>query len=152
MLYFADRDRIAGSSMFSPLTYFFCWWASWYYLLYLFLDIWTRKQWENHPSTSCYCRSAGNSSIRSFPIINSWSWTFILCKPVFGINMLFCYDVQKLGGNAMLVDAEHAFDPAYSKALGVDVENLIVCQPDHGEMALESNIFAFNIIGLECIR
>lgn len=40
----------------------------------------------------------------------------------------------------MLVDAEHAFDPAYSKALGVDVENLIVCQPDHGEMALESNI------------
>ncbi|KAM1166458.1 hypothetical protein ACFX2G_026193 [Malus domestica] len=44
---------------------------------------------------------------------------------------------EKLGGNAMLVDAEHAFDPAYSKALGVDVENLIVCQPDHGEMALE---------------
>lgn len=40
----------------------------------------------------------------------------------------------------MLVDAEHAFDPAYSKALGVDVENLIVCQPDHGEMALESKI------------
>ena len=49
--------------------------------------------------------------------------------------------VQKLGGNAMLVDAEHAFDPAYSKAVGVDVENLIVCQPDHGEMALESNTF-----------
>ncbi|XP_028953490.1 DNA repair protein recA homolog 1, chloroplastic-like [Malus domestica] len=46
--------------------------------------------------------------------------------------------VEKLGGNAMLVDAEHAFDPAYSKALGVDVENLIVCQPDHGEMALEN--------------
>lgn len=42
----------------------------------------------------------------------------------------------------MLVDAEHAFDPAYSKALGVDVENLIVCQPDNGEMALESKIFA----------
>ena len=40
----------------------------------------------------------------------------------------------------MLVDAEHAFDPAYSKALGVDVENLIVCQPDNGEMALESNL------------
>lgn len=50
-------------------------------------------------------------------------------------------EVQKLGGNAMLVDAEHAFDPAYSKAVGVDVENLIVCQPDHGEMALESNTF-----------
>ena len=38
----------------------------------------------------------------------------------------------------MLVDAEHAFDAAYSKSLGVDVENLIVCQPDNGEMALES--------------
>lgn len=52
----------------------------------------------------------------------------------------YMVNMQKLGGNAMLVDAEHAFDPAYSKALGVDVENLIVCQPDHGEMALESNI------------
>lgn len=47
-------------------------------------------------------------------------------------------EVQKLGGNAMLVDAEHAFDPTYSKALGVDIENLIVCQPDSGEMALEN--------------
>lgn len=42
----------------------------------------------------------------------------------------------------MLVDAEHAFDPAYSKSLGVDVENLIVCQPDNGEMALESKLFS----------
>lgn len=54
--------------------------------------------------------------------------------------------VQKLGGNAMLVDAEHAFDPAYSKALGVDVENLIVCQPDNGEMALESNPKTFLLL------
>ncbi|XP_056699199.1 DNA repair protein recA homolog 1, chloroplastic isoform X2 [Spinacia oleracea] len=46
-------------------------------------------------------------------------------------------EIQKMGGNAMLVDAEHAFDAAYSKSLGVDVENLIVCQPDNGEMALE---------------
>ena len=52
------------------------------------------------------------------------------------------FNMQKLGGNAMLVDAEHAFDPAYSKALRVDIENLIVCQPDNGEMALESNHFA----------
>lgn len=44
----------------------------------------------------------------------------------------------------MLVDAEHAFDAAYSKALGVDVENLIVCQPDNGEMALESKIHTFS--------
>ncbi|CAH8346940.1 unnamed protein product [Eruca vesicaria subsp. sativa] len=47
-------------------------------------------------------------------------------------------EVQKLGGNAMLVDAEHAFDPSYSKALCVDVENLIVCQPDNGEMAFKT--------------
>eukprot|EP01018_Ginkgo_biloba_P030996 Gb_04036 [translate_table: standard] len=47
-------------------------------------------------------------------------------------------EVQKLGGNAMLVDAEHVFDACYSKALGVDVESLIVCQPDSGEMALET--------------
>lgn len=40
----------------------------------------------------------------------------------------------------MLIDAEHAFDPAYSKALGVDVESLIVCQPDSGEMALEGKL------------
>lgn len=52
----------------------------------------------------------------------------------------------------MLVDAEHAFDPAYSKALGVDVENLIVCQPDHGEMALESNVvFALHVFVLELV-
>jgi len=48
----------------------------------------------------------------------------------------------------MLVDAEHAFDPAYSKALGVDVENLIVCQPDNGEMALESNIASLGYVVL----
>ncbi|KAG0616502.1 hypothetical protein M758_5G120500 [Ceratodon purpureus] len=47
-------------------------------------------------------------------------------------------EIQKQGGNAMLVDAEHCFDPYYSKNLGVDVENLIVCQPDSGEMALET--------------
>ena len=51
----------------------------------------------------------------------------------------------------MLVDAEHAFDPAYSKALGVDVENLIVCQPDNGEMALESNIASHGYVVLQRI-
>lgn len=51
----------------------------------------------------------------------------------------------------MLVDAEHAFDPAYSKALGVDVENLIVCQPDNGEMALESNIVSHGYVVLQRI-
>ncbi|MEN9214735.1 MAG: recombinase RecA [Gloeomargarita sp. DG02_4_bins_56] len=46
-------------------------------------------------------------------------------------------EVQKRGGVAAFVDAEHAIDPAYAQALGVDVENLLVSQPDHGEAALE---------------
>src|ERR1700694_4499420 len=44
---------------------------------------------------------------------------------------------QKAGGTAAFIDAEHALDPAYARALGVDVDNLIVSQPDHGEQALE---------------
>ncbi|WP_448572340.1 recombinase RecA [Trichothermofontia sp.] len=46
-------------------------------------------------------------------------------------------EVQKAGGIAAFVDAEHALDPTYSAALGVDIENLLVSQPDTGEMALE---------------
>ncbi len=46
-------------------------------------------------------------------------------------------EAQKLGGEAAFIDAEHALDPVYSKNLGVDIENLIVSQPDTGEQALE---------------
>jgi recombination protein RecA len=44
---------------------------------------------------------------------------------------------QKLGGQAAFIDAEHALDPAYARKLGVDVDNLLVSQPDNGEQALE---------------
>lgn len=44
---------------------------------------------------------------------------------------------QKNGGYAAFIDAEHALDPVYAKALGVDIENLILSQPDSGEQALE---------------
>ncbi len=44
---------------------------------------------------------------------------------------------QKTGGMAAFVDAEHALDPGYAKKLGVDVDNLLVSQPDYGEQALE---------------
>ncbi len=44
---------------------------------------------------------------------------------------------QKLGGTAAYIDAEHAMDPAYSRQLGVDVDNLLISQPDSGEEALE---------------
>ena len=46
-------------------------------------------------------------------------------------------EVQKLGGEAAFIDAEHALDPVYAKALGVDIDNLLVSQPDSGEQALE---------------
>lgn len=46
-------------------------------------------------------------------------------------------EAQKLGGAAAFIDAEHALDPAYARKLGVDVDNLIVSQPDNGEQALE---------------
>ncbi|MGB3404087.1 MAG: recombinase RecA [Microcoleaceae cyanobacterium] len=46
-------------------------------------------------------------------------------------------EIQKAGGVAAFVDAEHALDPTYAAALGVDIENLLVSQPDTGEMALE---------------
>ena len=46
-------------------------------------------------------------------------------------------EAQKLGGVAAFIDAEHALDPVYAKRLGVDVDNLIVSQPDTGEQALE---------------
>ena len=46
-------------------------------------------------------------------------------------------EVQKLGGDAAFIDAEHALDPVYAKNLGVDTNNLLVSQPDCGEQALE---------------
>src|SRR5699024_8992066 len=46
-------------------------------------------------------------------------------------------EAQKVGGVCAIIDAEHAFDPTYAKKLGVDVDNLIISQPDYGEQGLE---------------
>src|SRR5881628_1800312 len=46
-------------------------------------------------------------------------------------------EAQKMGGMAAFIDVEHALDPAYARKLGVDVDNLLVSQPDYGEQALE---------------
>ena len=46
-------------------------------------------------------------------------------------------EAQKLGGYAAFIDAEHALDPVYARKLGVDVDNLLISQPDNGEQALE---------------
>jgi recombination protein RecA len=53
------------------------------------------------------------------------------------ITLQVIAEAQKTGGMAAFVDAEHALDPGYAKKLGVDVDNLIVSQPDYGEQALE---------------
>src|SRR5665647_299810 len=46
-------------------------------------------------------------------------------------------EVQRAGGTAAFIDAEHALDPSYAKRIGVDIENLLLSQPDNGEQALE---------------
>jgi recombination protein RecA len=53
------------------------------------------------------------------------------------ITLQVIAEAQKVGGMAGFVDAEHALDPSYAKKLGVDVDNLLVSQPDYGEQALE---------------
>ena len=53
------------------------------------------------------------------------------------ITLQVIAEAQRVGGTAAFIDAEHALDPIYAKKLGVDVENLLVSQPDHGEQALE---------------
>ncbi|MDH5662334.1 MAG: recombinase RecA, partial [Elusimicrobiota bacterium] len=53
------------------------------------------------------------------------------------LSLQIVANAQKLGGTAAFVDAEHAMDPTYAKKLGVDIENLLISQPDNGEQALE---------------
>lgn len=53
------------------------------------------------------------------------------------LSLQIIANAQRLGGTAAFVDAEHAMDPTYAKKLGVDIENLLVSQPDNGEQALE---------------
>jgi recombination protein RecA len=53
------------------------------------------------------------------------------------ITLQIIAEAQKAGGLAAFVDAEHALDPGYAKKLGVDIDNLLISQPDYGEQALE---------------
>ena len=55
-------------------------------------------------------------------------------------------ECQKMGGEAAFIDVEHALDPVYARALGVDVDSLLVSQPDTGEQALE----IMEALGVEC--
>ena len=58
---------------------------------------------------------------------------------------------QRAGGNAAFIDAEHALDPVYAKALGVDIDNFLVSQPDTGEQALEITDMLVRSGGLDII-
>ena len=60
-------------------------------------------------------------------------------------------EVQKKGGYVAFIDAEHALDPKYAKALGVDVDNLILSQPDTGEQALEITEALIRSGSVDCI-
>jgi len=60
-------------------------------------------------------------------------------------------EAQRAGGNAAFVDAEHALDPTYASHLGVDIENLVVSQPDYGEQALEISQALVNSQALDVI-
>ncbi|QPL04780.1 MULTISPECIES: recombinase RecA [Actinomyces] len=60
-------------------------------------------------------------------------------------------NAQRAGGNAAFIDAEHALDPVYAKALGVDTDNLLVSQPDTGEQALEIADMLIRSGGLDII-
>ena len=53
------------------------------------------------------------------------------------IALQIAAEAQKNGGQIAMIDAEHALDPIYARALGIDTNNLIVSQPDNGEMELE---------------
>lgn len=56
-------------------------------------------------------------------------------KTTLTLNILA--NAQKTGGNAAFIDAEHSFDPVYARKIGVDLDNLLISQPDNGEQALE---------------
>ncbi len=53
------------------------------------------------------------------------------------MHFIFLAQTQKMGGEVAFIDAEHALDPYMQRALGVDIDSLLVSQPDNGEQALE---------------
>lgn len=68
-----------------------------------------------------------------------------------GITLEVIAQVQKAGGNVALIDAEHALNPEMAKLIGVDVDNLLICQPDNGEEAFEIARALMKTNMLDCI-
>ena len=89
-----------------------------------------RSRPEHWPSTSPWA-SAGSPRGRVVEIFGPESSG----KTTLALHIIA--EAQKAGGLAAFVDAEHAIDPTYARAIGVDLENLYFSQPDNGEQALE---------------
>ncbi|TPR54351.1 recombinase RecA [Metamycoplasma neophronis] len=95
------------------------------------------------PDISCEVFSSGSMAIDKALGINGWPKGRII--EIFGpessgkttIALHAIAEVQKNGGIAAFIDAEHSIDPIYARNLGVDINNLILSQPDSGEQALE---------------
>ena len=87
----------------------------------------------------------GDSGARDVDVISTSSLRIDMALGIGGpessgkttLAMHIIAEAQKKGGNAAFIDAEHALDPIYAASLGVDIDNLIVSQPDTGEQALE---------------
>ena len=98
----------------------------------------------------------GDSKVESFPVISTGSLTLDLALGIGGLprgRIIEIYgpessgkttltlhaiaEAQKAGGIAAFIDAEHAFDKTYAESIGIDVENLLISQPDDGEQALD---------------
>lgn len=116
----------------------------------------TLLQIEKQFGKGAIMRLGDDTSIRSQGVISSGSMSVDLALGIGGVprgriieiygpesggkttlSLHIISEAQKTGGVAAFIDAEHALDPTYAQALGVDTENLLVSQPDTGEQALE---------------
>jgi recombination protein RecA len=84
-------------------------------------------------------RLGGKDAVAVIPAISTGAVSLDYALGIGGVprGRVIIAEAQKLGGMAAFVDAEHALDATYAKKLGVDLENLLVSQPDNGEQALE---------------
>ncbi|OGC52292.1 recombinase RecA [candidate division WWE3 bacterium RIFCSPLOWO2_01_FULL_39_13] len=113
-------------------------------------------QIEKHYGKGAIMQMGGTSPVPNLEVVSTGSLTLDIATGVGGIprgRIIEIYgpessgkttlalsiisEVQKLGGKAAFIDAEHAFDPIYTKNIGVKVDELYISQPDNGEQALE---------------
>ena len=87
----------------------------------------------------------GDNTVQAVEAVSTGSLTLDIALEIYGpessgrttMTLQAIAECQKAGGTCAFIDAEHALDPQYARKLGVDIDNLLVSQPDHGEQALE---------------